>query len=57
MIKNILQDIGGIGIYGIISLCLFFAVFSAALIWSLIQKTVFCARMSALPLQNEKEEL
>ena len=54
MIKNILQDIGGIGIYGVISLCLFFAVFSGALIMSLVQKSTFCAKMSALPLENER---
>lgn len=54
MIKNILQDIGGIGIYGIISLCLFFSVFLGALIWTFIQRAAFCARMSALPLEDEK---
>ena len=54
MIKNILQDVGGIGLYGITSLCLFFAVFTAALIWTFIQKSAFCSRMSALPLENEK---
>ena len=54
MIKNILQDIGGIGIYGIVSLCLFFTVFSAALIWTCIQRGAFCRHMGALPLENEK---
>ena len=54
MIKNILQDIGGIGLYGVISLCLFFAVFSGALLWSIIQRRAFCTRMSALPLEDEK---
>lgn len=53
MIKNILQNIGGIGIYGVVSLCLFFTVFASALIWSLTQKKPFCARMSALPLEEE----
>ena len=54
MIKNILQDIGGIGIYGVVSLCLFFAVFTGALLWTLIQRAAFCSRMSALPLEDEK---
>ena len=34
MIKNILSDIGGIGIYGVISMCLFFAVFTGVLLWA-----------------------
>jgi hypothetical protein len=33
---------------------LFFTVFTAALIWTFIQKSAFCSRMSALPLENEK---
>jgi hypothetical protein len=57
MIKNILQDIGGIGLYGVISLCLFFAVFSGALVWTFIQRTAFCKRMGALPLEDEKGEI
>lgn len=56
MIKNILQDIGGIGIYGVVSLCLFLTVFSGALIWACIQRSAFCKRMSSLPLQDEKGE-
>ena len=31
MFKEVLTEIGGIGLYGIISICLFFAVFTAAL--------------------------
>jgi hypothetical protein len=54
MIKNILQDIGGIGLYGVISLCLFFAVFSGALLWAALHRAAFCNRMSALPLDDEK---
>ena len=57
MIRNILQDIGGIGLYGVISLCLFFAVFSGALIWTFIQRGSFCKRMGALPLEDEKGEI
>ena len=57
MIKNILQDIGGIGLYGVISLCLFFSVFTSALIWAALQRRPFCKRMSALPLEDEKGDL
>ena len=34
MIKNVLEHIGGIANYGIISLCLFFAVFAGVLVWA-----------------------
>jgi hypothetical protein len=53
MIKNVLQDIGGVGIYGVISICLFFTVFSVALVWALLQRKPFLNAMSALPLEDE----
>jgi len=52
MIKNVLSDIGGIGLYGIISICLFFAVFIGMLIWALRMKKSFAQKMSACPLQD-----
>lgn len=57
MIKNILQDIGGIGLYGVISLCLFFAVFCGALLWAFLQRGALCKEMGALPLEDEKGEI
>lgn len=53
MVKNVLQEIGGIGIYALISLLLFFAVFTGALLWAAIQRKSVCARMSALPLEKD----
>ncbi len=53
MIQNVLQDIGGIGIYGVISICLFFLVFTGALVWAMLQRKTFLKSMSALPLQDE----
>jgi hypothetical protein len=52
MIKNVLTDIGGIGIYGVISICLFFAVFTGALFLTARMKKAFADRMSALPLDD-----
>jgi hypothetical protein len=52
MIKNVLCDIGGIGIYGIISICLFFAVFTGMLIWAFRMKKSFAQKMSAVPLDD-----
>jgi hypothetical protein len=52
MIKNVLSDIGGIGIYGVISICLFFAVFTGALVWSLLLKKADLDSRSLLPLDD-----
>jgi len=54
MIKNNLESIGGVAAYGIISLCLFFAVFMGSMLFAFLHRAGFCKRMSALPLQNEK---
>jgi len=53
MIKNIIQDLGGIGIFGTISVCLFFLVFGGALIWALQLKKPFLKTMESLPLEDE----
>jgi hypothetical protein len=55
MIQNVLRALGGIEIYGIISVCLFFVVFLAALIFAITRKKPFCQSMSALPLDDENE--
>ena len=52
MIKNVFIDIGGIGIYGVISICLFFAVFTGALVWSLLLKKTDLDSRSVLPLDD-----
>ena len=52
MIQNVIRDIGGIGLYGVISVCLFFAVFSAAVLRALLLKKPFLQSMSALPLDD-----
>ncbi len=52
MIKNVLSDIGGIGIYGVISICLFVAVFTGAFIWSMLLKKSELESRSMLPLED-----
>ena len=53
MIQNVLREIGGVGIYGVISICLFFTVFGGALLWSFQLNKTFLKRMGSLPLQDE----
>ncbi|MEY4690772.1 MAG: hypothetical protein RIT19_1097 [Verrucomicrobiota bacterium] len=52
MIKNILTHTGGIAVYGIVSICLFFAVFAAAVVWTLVQRASHVRRMGELPLND-----
>ena len=52
MIKNVLTDINGVEVYGVISICLFFTVFTTAMVWAAFQKKKFLNRMSVLPLND-----
>jgi hypothetical protein len=53
MIKDVLENIGGIGLYGVISICLFFAVFTGMLIWVFLLKKNYIKEMSELPLLDD----
>ena len=52
MIQNVLREIGGIGLYGVISVCLFFFVFSIAVIRACLLKKSFLNTMSTLPMDD-----
>lgn len=56
MIQNVIRDMGGIAAFGIISVCLFFAVFTIAAIYAFVQRKPFCDRMRALPLDDGSTE-
>lgn len=53
MIQNVLRNLGGIENYGIISLCLFFAIFAVLLAWAFSLRKPHLNRMAALPLETE----
>jgi hypothetical protein len=53
MIKNVLQEVGGIGIYALASLLLFFTVFTGALVFTFVQRASLCRKMESLPLEEE----
>lgn len=55
MIKDTLQNIGGVGLYGIISIGLFFAVFTGMLVWVFLLKKNYVKKMSELPLHDEPD--
>jgi hypothetical protein len=52
MIQNVLRGIGGVGVYGVISICLFFAVFVFVLLWTISLKKPYLNAMSELPLED-----
>jgi hypothetical protein len=53
MIKNVLQEVGGLGVYALVSLLLFFGVFAGALIFTFMQRASLCRKMESLPLEDE----
>jgi len=53
MIKNVLNDIGGVGLYGVVSICLFFTVFTGAMLWAFAHRATFLATMGEMPLHDE----
>ena len=52
MIKHFVTEIGGIEVWGMISICLFFTIFIGAFIWACCQKKSFLNQMSSLPLND-----
>ena len=56
MIQNVIREMCGIAAFGIISVCLFFAVFTCAAIYAFVQRKAFCDRMCALPLEDGSRE-
>ncbi len=55
MIQNVIREIGGIGIYGVISVCLFFTVFTGATLWAFRLKKPFLNSMAMLPLDDQED--
>lgn len=53
MIENVLSSISGIGMYGVISICIFVVTFCAAVAWMLSLKKTYINSMSQLPLEDE----
>lgn len=56
MIKNVLEHLGGVADYGIVSLCLFFALFAGIMIWTFRLKKTDLDAAAVLPLQEPPDE-
>lgn len=53
MIENVLSDIGGVGMYGVISICIFFVFFVGVIVWMLRLKKPYLKSMSTMPLEDD----
>jgi hypothetical protein len=56
MIENVLRNLGGIGLFGITSVCLFFAFFTGMLLWAFRLKGGYLKTMQSLPLDGDSDE-
>ena len=54
MIKNVASHVSGVEIYGIVSICLFFAVFAGALAWACLLTKTAVRTISSLPLDRSE---
>jgi cbb3-type cytochrome oxidase subunit 3 len=52
MEKEILSRIGGVGVYGVISICIFFGFFTGMLVWAFTKKKNYLDKMGSLPLDG-----
>jgi len=52
MIKNVIETLGGIDVYGVISVCFFFAFFTGMLFWAFRLKKDYLNAMRELPLKD-----
>jgi hypothetical protein len=56
MIEHVLRDLNGIEIFGIISICLFFAFFTGMLLWASRLKKTYLTSMQDLPLDGGEKD-
>ena len=56
MIKNVLLDIGGVGIYGIIALSIFFLFFTGMLMWVMRLNKGYLSQAESMPLELDLNE-
>ncbi|MBT5925090.1 MAG: cbb3-type cytochrome c oxidase subunit 3 [Verrucomicrobia bacterium] len=56
MIKNVMLDIGGVGIYGIIALSIFFLFFTGMLMWVMRLNKGYLSQAESMPLELDLNE-
>ena len=54
MYKEVLDKISGIGLYGVVSILIFFAFFTGMLVWAFALKENYLNTMGSLPLEDNE---
>jgi len=52
MEEKIICSLNGVWIYGVISICIFFAFFSGMLLWAFARRKNYLDKMGSLPLDG-----
>ena len=55
MIENVMNKLGWVSAFGVISICIFFAFFTGMLLWSVFLKKSYLDSMCKLPLDRDRE--
>lgn len=56
MEEKIICSMNGVGIYGVISICIFVAFFTGMLLWAFTKKDNYLNKMGSLPLDSGEEK-
>lgn len=56
MEEKIICSMNGVGIYGVISICIFVGFFTGMLLWAFTKKEHYLDKMGNLPLDSGEEE-
>lgn len=56
MIKDVIEHVGGLGLYGLVSLLLFFAVFVGVLVWAFRLDRARLDTAARLPLETDPHQ-
>ncbi len=56
MIENVMHQLGGTSLFGIISICIFFVFFTGMLGWAATLKKSYLKSMRELPLDDGETE-
>ncbi|HSU57245.1 MAG TPA: CcoQ/FixQ family Cbb3-type cytochrome c oxidase assembly chaperone [Candidatus Dormibacteraeota bacterium] len=54
MIENVMRNMGGVAVFGIISITLFFAFFTGMFFWAIRLKKPYLTSMQELPLDCQE---
>jgi hypothetical protein len=56
MEEKIICSMSGVGIYGVISICIFVAFFAGMLLWAFTKKSNYLDKMGSLPLEADEPD-